>query len=84
MNLPLDKNIVQHFEQLKDIFPEVVGYSPEIYFLFLDFGRGVNALLQLIKLSEDVLTLYVHCFEPSPLFVEFVQWFFWIFSAKDI
>jgi len=83
VNLQLDKNILQHFEQLKDIFPEVVGYSPEVYFHYLDFGRGVTALLQLIKLSDDVMTLYIHCFEPSTQFVEFVQWFFWIFSSKN-
>lgn len=79
----LDKNIVQYFEQLKDIFPEVVCYSPEIYFLHLDFGDGQAALLQLIKLNEDVMTLYVHCLDSSPLFVEFTQWLFWIFSAKE-
>lgn len=82
VNLRLDKNIIQYFEQLKDIFPEVVCYSSEIYFLNLDFGGGRAALLQLIKLSEDVMTLYVHCYEPDDVFLEFTQWFFWIFSAK--
>lgn len=61
----------------------MVGYNPEVYFLFLDFGHDVTALLQMVKLNDNVMTLYVHCFEPSEVFEEFVQWFFWIFSAKE-
>ena len=83
VNLQLDKNIIQSFSQLKDIFPDTVGYSTDIHFLFLNFGEGVSALLQLIKLNDDFLTLYIHCYEPNSVFVEFMKWFFWIFSIKD-
>lgn len=83
VSLQLDKNIIQSFNQLKDIFPEIVTYNSDIYFLYLNFGKNVNALLQFVKLKEDLMTLYIHCYDKQQIFVEFVRWFFWIFSVKE-
>jgi len=79
----LNKDIIQSFHQLKDIFPEIIAFSNDTFFLYLNFGFDIDCLFHITKVQEDVLGLYIHCYEENPIFLNFVKWFFWIFAITD-
>ena len=67
---------------MKDIFPEIIAYSGDTYFLYLNFGFDLDCMLQITKADDDLMTVYVHCYEEHPVFLNFVKWFFWIFAIS--
>ena len=77
----LNKDIIQSFSQLKDIFPEILAFSHDTFFMFLNFGERADCLFHVNKLQDDVLALYIHCYEEDAVFLNFVKWFFWIFAV---
>ena len=79
----MNRDIIQSFEQLKDIFPEITAFPNDNYFLYLNFGFNIDCIFQITKIDEDVLGLCVHCYKEQSVFLNFVKWFYWIFAVTD-
>lgn len=79
----LNKDIVESFEHLRKIFPEMVSFSPNTFYLYIKFEKKIDCILQMNNESDEFLDIYVHCYHENFLLLNYVKWFFWIFAISQ-
>jgi hypothetical protein len=76
-----NEDVIQDFGQFKNIFGDLVVYSPDTCFLYNKFSEEVDCLLQLTRVGET-FGVYLHGVTMAPILEAYLEWFTWVFSVE--
>lgn len=79
-----DPDYITNGHDLTEILNGLLVFDESVFCLFLDFGGDLTCALKLELLSRLVLRATVYSQTPNPIFVEYLNWFLWMFSQKAI
>ena len=79
-----DPDYITNGHDLTEILNGLLVFEESVFCLFLDFGGDLSCALKLELLSRLVLRATVYSQTPNPIFLEYLNWFLWMFSQKAI